>query len=128
MKVDKIQLINDMFYRAFESLNVTEMSKVWVKDEASQVIHPGWPVKQGWKEVEDSWRAIFNNTSYMEFTLTDITISDMGSWARVTCVENLRSVAGGQESNGRVMATNLYLLKEEEWLMMHHHGSALPIR
>ena len=106
--ISEVTAANERFYRAFESLNVEQMARVWVQDDTAQVIHPGWSIKLGWDEVRDSWAAIFANTRYMEFHLTDVHVLVSGPWARVTCVENLRSVAGGQENMGQVQATNLF--------------------
>ena len=106
--ISEVTAANERFYRAFESLNVEQMARVWVLDDTAQVIHPGWRIKVGWDEVRDSWAAIFANTRYMEFHLTDVHVLVSGPWARVTCVENLRSVAGGQENMGQVQATNLF--------------------
>ena len=92
--ISEVTAANERFYRAFESLNVEQMAGVWVQDDTAQVIHPGWRIKLGWDEVRDSWAAIFANTRYMEFHLTDVHVLVSGPWARVTCVENLRSVAG----------------------------------
>ena len=123
--IAEVTAANERFYRAFESLDIEQMAKVWVQDDTAQVIHPGWTLKLGWDEVRDSWDAIFKNTNYMEFLLTDVNVTVSGPWARVTCVENLRSVAGGQENMGQVQATNLYTFTGEEWLMVHHHGSPI---
>ena len=123
--ISEVTAANERFYRAFESLNVEQMARVWVQDDTAQVIHPGWSIKLGWDEVRDSWAAIFANTRYMEFHLTDVHVLVSGPWARVTCVENLRSVAGGQENMGQVQATNLLTLTGNEWLMVHHHGSPI---
>ena len=116
---------NEGFYRAFESLDIENMAEVWVQDDSVKCIHPGWPVKLGWEAVRDSWIAIFQNTEYMEFTITDVSALVTGDFGWVTCTENLRSVAGGQQNMGIVQTTNLFLRRGESWLMVHHHGSPI---
>ena len=123
--IAQVTAANERFYRAFETLDIAEMAQVWLQDDTAQCIHPGWALKRGWDAVRDSWAAIFANTRYMEFHLTHVHVTVTGPWARVTCVENLRSVAGGQENLGMVQATNLYVLQGDRWLMAHHHGSPL---
>ena len=116
---------NDSFYRAFESLEIETMAEVWVQDDTVKCVHPGWPVKLGWEAVRDSWSVIFQNTEYMEFTITDINALVTGDFGWVTCTESLRSVAGGQQNMGVVQTTNLFLRRGEAWLMVHHHGSPI---
>ncbi len=123
--IAEVTAANERFYRAFESLDIEQMAGVWVQDDTAQVIHPGWTLKSGWGEVRESWAVIFRNTSYMEFNLTRVEVLVSGPWARVTCMENLRSVSGGQENMGLVQATNLYTLQGDRWLMVHHHGSPI---
>lgn len=123
--IQEIIKANDGFYRAFESLDVEKMSGVWVQDDSVKCIHPGWPVKLGWEAVRDSWATIFQNTEYMEFTITDVDALVAGDFGWVTCTENLRSVVGGQQNTGVVQTTNLFLQRGETWLMVHHHGSPI---
>ena len=122
---EEVRRANERFYRAFESLDIEKMARVWVQDDTAHVIHPGWTAKYGWEEVRDSWVAIFDNTRYMEFDVTDVHILVVGDLARVTCVENLRSVVGDEQNTGQVQATNLYVQRGEQWLMVHHHGSPI---
>ena len=122
---EEVRRANERFYRAFESLDIEKMARVWVQDGTAHVIHPGWTAKYGWEEVRDSWVAIFDNTRYMEFDVTDVHILVVGDLARVTCVENLRNVVGDEQNTGQVQATNLYILRGEQWLMAHHHGSPI---
>lgn len=122
---EEVRRANEGFYSAFESLDIEKMARVWVQDDTAHVIHPGWTAKYGWEEVRDSWVAIFDNTRYMEFDVTDVHILVVGDLARVTCVENLRSVVGDEQNTGQVQATNLYVQRGEQWLMVHHHGSPI---
>ena len=42
---------NRKFYRAFESLDLENMEKVWLKDRQIVCIHPGWRKLSGWGPV-----------------------------------------------------------------------------
>jgi hypothetical protein len=42
---------NRKFYRAFESLEIESMEKVWLKDRQIVCIHPGWRKLSGWGPV-----------------------------------------------------------------------------
>ena len=80
---DAVSAANQAFYRAFETLNLTEMEKVWLQASHIKCIHPGWPLLAGWGPVMASWQRIFANTQSMRFDLTDVRVEVSGSlgWA-----------------------------------------------
>jgi len=46
--------------------------------------------------------------------------------AWVICIENITSQQSADEpQQARVLATNLFERIGDEWLMIHHHGSAV---
>jgi len=114
---------NLRFYEAFGSLDIQEMEKVWEPSHRVLCIHPGWRLLTGWEQVRKSWEAIFNNTSLMQFNITDTQVTVHGDSAWVSCVENITSVVDGRASNFSVQATNIFVQVEGGWLMVHHHGS-----
>ena len=116
---------NESFYRAFESLDVKEMEKVWARDCEIQCGHPGWRVLRGWEPVMESWRRIFENTPSMHFMLTDVSIDVRGSLAWVTLYENLTSSIEGQNVSVTILATNIFTKDSGGWRMIHHHGSSV---
>ena len=114
---------NLSFYRAFESLDRATMEDVWSRDMPVMCVHPGWPKLMGWDVVMGSWERIFDNTSMMQFTITEDEIAVDGNLAFVVCTENITSVADGRVSEVKVQATNIYQRGGGRWLMVHHHGS-----
>src|ERR671918_1478420 len=100
---------NEAFYRAFESLDIREMEKIWAKQAPIQCGHPGWRVLRGWDAVMESWRRIFENTPAIHFMLTDVSIQMSGAFAWVTLYENLTSSLEGQNVSVSVLATNLFI-------------------
>lgn len=119
---------NEGFYRAFESLDLDLMDEAWWHTDDVLCAHPGWELLSGWREVRRSWAMIFRGADSMRFVLTDLSLRVAGEGARVVLLENLVSNAGGQESAGTVLATNLFERREGLWRMVHHHGSAVPRR
>src|SRR5436309_2963585 len=93
---------NENFYRAFESLDIKQMEKVWAKENPIQCGHPGWRILRGWNVVMESWRRIFENTPMIRFLLTDVAIEIRGNMAWVTLYENLNSSVEGQNIWGMV--------------------------
>lgn len=116
---------NEDFYRAFESLAIAEMEKVWVKDTFIQCGHPGWRVLRGWGPVMESWRRIFENTPAIQFKLTDVSINIHGELAWVTLYENIQSSMEGQTVSVTVLTTNIFAKRADGWRMIHHHGSSV---
>jgi ketosteroid isomerase-like protein len=118
-----VETANARFYRAFETLDIHEMDRVWAHGPHVKCIHPGWPLLVGWTAVRASWETIFANTAEMSFTLSDVQVVSGADMAWVTCTENILSEVGGRVSVTSVLATNLFERGTEGWRMVHHHAS-----
>jgi hypothetical protein len=116
---------NEGFYRAFESLDIKEMEKVWAREAHIQCGHPGWRILRGWDPVMESWRRIFENTPSIRFTLTDVSVEIRASLAWVTLYENLNSSLEGQSVSATILTTNIFAKGPAGWRMNHHHGSSV---
>jgi ketosteroid isomerase-like protein len=124
-RIEEVTKANERFYEAFESLDIARMDEVWAHLDYVTCIHPGWALRTGWPEIRDSWVLIFNNTFSMKFRLTDLQIQVAGDIAWVICVENITSQQSDEPQQAKVLATNLFEHIGDEWLMIHHHGSAV---
>lgn len=122
---NQIAAANEAFYRAFESLDLGKMEKVWANDNDIQCIHPGWGALRGWEAVMASWQRIFRNTEEIRFVLTEARIRVRDSLAWVTAYENITSRIGEESVSAIVLATNIYEKRPAGWLMIHHHGSTV---
>ena len=116
---------NAAFYSAFEQMDMEAMGRIWRRDEADICVHPGWEVLTGWASIRGSWAAIFANTGYIRIRPDQIQVEILGSTARLTCVENFFTVAGGQTIHSRVAATHLFVETPEGWRLCLHHGSPI---
>jgi ketosteroid isomerase-like protein len=116
---------NEGFYRAFETLKIEEMEKVWAKDAEIQCGHPGWRVLRGWGPVMESWRRIFANAPSMRFMLADVKVEVRGDIGWVTLYENLNSSIQGQDYSAAILTTNIFQKTPEGWRMILHHGSSV---
>ena len=125
--------MNAAFYAALEACDVHQMGDVWEHSERVVVTHPGWPTLHGWARVAGSWDAIFGNTAFIQFVLTDEVVNVAGSTAWVTCDENILQAGSSREGGedvaelqgGRVAAVNVFVLTDAGWRMVLHHGSAV---
>lgn len=114
---------NARFYRAFETLDIAEMDRVWAHGDHVQCVHPGWPLLSGWDAVRASWETIFANTAEMRFTVSDVRTFVGGELAWVTCTENILSDVAGRVSVTAILATNLFAREADGWRLVHHHAS-----
>jgi len=71
----------------------------------------------------DIWIVIFNNTNLAQFRITDAQVKLCGIYARVTCVENITIVVNGRVSEYTILATNIFIKRDKQWLLVDHHGS-----
>jgi ketosteroid isomerase-like protein len=125
---DAVRAANSAFYAALEACDLDAMSEVWEHSDRISVTHPGWPMLRGWAKVAGSWDAIFRNTGYIQFVLTDEQVVVNGDTAWVTLDENILQSAGTSELSGaRATATNVFVRDADadgdRWRMVVHHSS-----
>jgi ketosteroid isomerase-like protein len=121
--VSDLEEANARFYRAFETLDLSEMDGVWAHASHVTCVHPGWPLLVGWDAVRASWDTIFSNTAEMSFTVSAVRAVRSADLGWVTCTENILSEVRGRVSVTSVLATNIYERDGNEWLLVHHHAS-----
>jgi ketosteroid isomerase-like protein len=124
-RIEAVTKANQAFYEAFESLDIAKMDRVWAHQEYVTCVHPGWGIRSDWPEVRDSWVLIFNNTFSMKFELTEVMVQVAGDMAWVICMENIINQQADEAQQVKVLATNLFERIGDEWLLIHHHGSAV---
>jgi ketosteroid isomerase-like protein len=125
-----IQDINIQFYKAFESLSLERMEQVWKHSDDVVCVHPGWDLFRGWTAVRESWMTIFQNTERIQFIITNAKVRAFENIvAVVVCLENIETIINQDKIRMGVIATNIFERQrifrndEDEWLMIHHHGS-----
>jgi len=125
--IDAVRRANEAFYAAFEARDLDAMADVWERSDRATVTHPGWPILRGWPKVVASWDAIFGNTPYIQFFLTDEQVDVDGDVAWVTVSEGILQSASSPESTsaGTVAATNVFVRHGDTWRMVVHHGSSV---
>ena len=124
---------NSRFYKAFESLSIEKMDVAWKHSDDTVCIHPGWEMFTSWTAIRESWVRIFENTKMIKFSISNIKIKAFENIAIVICLENIDSVIEDENSiRMGVIATNIFEKQNvnnnksnNEWLLIHHHGSAV---
>ncbi|MFB7274120.1 nuclear transport factor 2 family protein [Streptomyces sp. NPDC056244] len=129
---EQVEQANTTFYEAMERGDLDALSGLWLEGEHDEIscVHPGWPVLTGRGDVLRSYALIMANTEYIQFFLTDVTVSVAEDTALVTCTENILSGGPAEESGelgplvGQlVVATNVFRRTPEGWKLWSHHGS-----
>lgn len=122
---EAVTAANEAFYRAFETLNIKEMEKVWLQASHIKCVHPGWPLLCGWGPIMTSWERIFTNTQSMRFSLSDVRIEVSGTLGWAVLIENLDSRGPDGMSRSQILTTNLFEQRDGQWFIVHHHASPI---
>lgn len=110
---------NRRFYEAFQRADCDAMADVWLHENWVKCVHPGWPMIVGWPPIADSWRHIFNGHPALDITIETVSghIEPLTAW--ITCIERV-------QKQSLIQATNVFLFRDDEWKIIHHHASATP--
>jgi ketosteroid isomerase-like protein len=114
---------NRAFYRAFESLDLEQMERVWLRDPKIVCIHPGWGMLNGWGPIMTSWERIFDSAFEMKFEVREAEVIVSADLAVVVTEENLTQRGYDGVSRSQVLATNVYERAGQKWWLVLHHGS-----
>lgn len=124
-----VEEANQRFYEALENSDFDAMAALWLHADWVKCVHPGWEVLRGWGEVGESWERIFSNSRGMRAAPSDVEIRIEGDFAWVSCAENLAVFLDSTHApvSVRTTATNLFYRVGEQWLVVHHHASPVPV-
>jgi hypothetical protein len=114
------------FYRAFETLDLALMERVWSEGDEAACVHPGGDLLRGKAAVMQSWQEILGSAARPTIAYRVLhTLTDGG--LAVHLVEEMIRPSGvsGSEAS-RVLASNVYRLGPDGWHMEQHHAS-LPV-
>lgn len=125
---ERVLAANQRFYAALERLDLEAMEEVWLHSDWVRCVHPGWEMLEGWEEVRESWERIFENTRLMRVLVSEVRLHVEEHTAWVVCVVNVTSSYETGFEQVSVQATNLFVLSDGQWRMVHHHASPLPPR
>jgi ketosteroid isomerase-like protein len=114
---------NRAFYRAFESLDLEQMERIWLRDPKIVCIHPGWRMLNGWGPIMTSWERIFDGAFEMKFEVREAEVIVSADLAVVVTEENLTQRGYDGVSRSQVLATNVYERAGQKWWLVLHHGS-----
>lgn len=115
---ETVLAVNQSFYSAFSSSDLNTMLDLWSERDDISVIHPGWPPLKGRAAVLNSWKGIMENGASPFISCVDASVSIVDSMALVLCTEVL--------PQGELISSNVYVLENKQWKIMHHQAGPLP--
>ena len=116
------------FYRALQAMDLKQMEKVWLHEDWVKCLHPGWDLVVGWEDVQRSWEHIFDSTREMRVSIGRVAADIVGEVAWVSCIENVTTLFEEGFASARIEATNIFVRRDERWLMVHHITSPVVDR
>ena len=123
---DAVRHANQEFYAAFELLDIKRMEAVWAHDDLVECVQPGWDLLLGWDEVRERWARIFANTKRVRIALSGVWLRLEGDTGWVACTAHITTAFAEGFDEATVQATNIFVRRNGEWLLVAHHASPLP--
>jgi len=123
----RVREINDRFYGAMNSLDISEMDEVWMDDAVAVCVHPGREAILGYERIRESWLMIFAATDSMMIASTNELITVAGDIAWVACTETISIMTDEGLAAAAAQATNIFRRRGESWRMILHHASPVPL-
>lgn len=120
----KILETNAAFYRAFTRGDIAAMRSLWAERAELLCFHPGGSLLRGRTQVLGAWQQILAAPPPLDMRCHDPQVHVHGSVAILTCYE------GNGAQAPHLAATNVFVLEDGRWKMMHHHAGPLaePVR
>ena len=115
----EVRAANDAFYRAFRERDLSAMERIWALQSPVACMHPGMGVVKGRDSVLASWRGILRHPQAPILACSQVSVHLLGTSAFVTCLE------GQAGKRARLVATNVFVLEEGHWRLVHHHAAPL---
>ena len=112
---------NQEFYRAFSRGDFAAMSELWAKQTPVACLHPGARLLSGRRAVLASFRELLAQAAGFRIVSRNPSVHLLGDGAFVTCLE-----ANG-EHPAHLAATNVFVLEDGRWRMVHHHAGPLSV-
>ena len=110
---------NATFYRAFSNGDYVAMSELWAERAPVTCFHPATRALIGRAAVLETWRQILGGPSHLKLRCDQPVVRVTGETAVVICYE------GTDDEPAHLAATNLFVLEDGRWRMVHHHAGPI---
>ena len=110
---------NAAFYRAFTTGDFAAMSELWAESAEVTCFHPGAALIRGRAAVLSAWRQIIVQPAPFDMRCDHAHVRLLPGVAIVTCYE------GNAEQPAHLAATNVFVLEQKRWRLLHHQAGPL---
>lgn len=110
---------NAAFYRAFTRGDYAAMAELWARATPVTCFHPGSSLLIGREAVLASWREVLAGPPPFVMRCDHARVQRWAEVALVTCYE------GNGELPAHLAATNVFVLEQDRWHMLHHQAGPL---
>lgn len=117
--IEAVLAANATFYRAFTAGDFATMRELWAKRAPIACFHPGLPMITGRDQVLEAWRQILLESAPIVMRCDAAEVQLFGQAALVLCYE------GNSNLPAHLAATNVFVLEDAQWRMVHHHAGPL---
>jgi ketosteroid isomerase-like protein len=124
--VEEVVAANEAFYAAVETGDLDRLRELSCSGQELVCVHPGVEPIHGTSGVLRSWALIMANAEYIQFFLTDVTVSVAGDVAAVTCTENILTAGEARTATfqgGKARALNVFAREGAGWRLWIHQAS-----
>jgi ketosteroid isomerase-like protein len=126
--MNAIKAANAAFYSALSARDVTAMEQIWAKDEhVSNIFSAAQQPTFGLSAIQGDYEGLFKRMEQASVVMTDPSVRQQGDLALVVGVETAQvKPPNGDLVKFFALATNVFVKREAQWLMVHHHTSRPP--
>ena len=113
--IEQVSFVNEAFYLAFESKDLSAMESIWADREDIYCLHPGWHPLTGRKNILESWARILSNEAQPQISFDSPKFMPTGpDSVAVICFE--------RAPQQNLIATNIYQRDEERFHLIFHQS------
>ena len=113
--IEQVSFVNEAFYLAFESKDLSAMENIWADQDDMYCLHPGWHPLRGRKHILESWARILSNEAQPQISFDSPRFMQIAlNSVAVICFER------GPQQN--LIATNIYQINDGRFQMILHQS------
>jgi ketosteroid isomerase-like protein len=129
IEIKNIRAVNDAYYRALSARDMRAMEKVWTRATDNMLIAPpaNPRVHVGWLAIKRNWEAYWPVFAEYRVTMRVNKVNVSGPVAWVHGIETShRRTKLGEVSSSQNYGTNIFVHRNNRWLMVFHQAVAIP--
>ena len=111
------------FYKSFNHTDLILMEQNWWHDDQVSMSNPLGSIKRGWNEIREVYNRIFNGPAQVYVEFYDYSIHQTDNMFCAIGKERGYFRRGDLEIELAIRTSRCYILADDQWRQLHHHGS-----